>query len=164
MKKPIVGVMGPGGPNSEIINNCAYEVGCALGKKQLIVLTGGRNQGVMDAALRGAKEQGSLTLGILPGSDTQECSNHIDIPVITSMGDARNVINVLTADVLIFVGMGPGTASELALTIKHCKPLILLEQTEQDIDFAHRLSKGNCYVAQNPGQAVHKIVEWFRLR
>lgn len=42
----------------------------------------------------------------------------VDIPIVTGMGSARNNINALSSNVLVAVGMGPGTASEVALALK----------------------------------------------
>jgi uncharacterized protein (TIGR00725 family) len=42
------------------------------------------------------------------------------------MGKARNVINVLSADVVVVCGGGPGTASEAAHALNTGRPLILL--------------------------------------
>jgi hypothetical protein len=47
------------------------------------------------------------------------------------MGEARNLINVLSSRVLLFVGMSAGTASELALAIKTGSPAILVGQREE---------------------------------
>ena len=47
--------------------------------------------------------------------------------VFTGMGQARNVINVLSADVgVVCGGGGPGTASEAAHALNGGRPLILL--------------------------------------
>jgi hypothetical protein len=50
-----------------------------------LLLTGGRNLGVMDAASRGAKSVGGLTVGILPGNDTQGISEAVDIAIVTGI-------------------------------------------------------------------------------
>jgi uncharacterized protein (TIGR00725 family) len=72
-----------------------------------------------------------MVVGILPGSDTSGMSPYIDIPIVTGMLDARNSINILSISVVFFIGMSPGTASELALALKHKKPVILLAQREE---------------------------------
>jgi len=132
--------MGPGESASEMVRNTAFELGKACGQNAWITLTGGRDTGVMDAALYGARQAGGLTLGILPDESGSNASDHIDIAIKTGMGQSRNVINVLTADVVVGVGLGPGTSSEISLAVKFGKPVILLNQHEGSISFFRSLS------------------------
>lgn len=82
------------------------------------ILTGGLKYGVMDEALRGAKENGGLTLAIMPTDDREEFSKYADIPTITTMKAGRNYIEVLTSDIIIACGISAGTSSEISLAIK----------------------------------------------
>lgn len=122
--------MGPGqGASSEACDR-AFELGQEIAQAGWILLTGGRCEGIMDAANRGAKAAGGLTLGILPGASKLGVSEAVDIPVITGLGNARNAINVLSSEVVIACGMGLGTASEVALALKEGRPVILLDDNE----------------------------------
>ncbi|HVQ47086.1 MAG TPA: hypothetical protein VMS62_09675 [Gemmatimonadales bacterium] len=125
-RRPVIGVMGAGEASSQSLA-FARELGTLLAQRGWIVLTGGRPEGVMAAASAGAKQvPGSLTLGILPGT-AGGTGPDVDIAVFTGMGEARNMINVLTSDVVIACGVeGPGTVSEVALALKAEKPVILL--------------------------------------
>lgn len=38
----------------------------------------------------------------------------VDIPILTGLGSARDNINALSSNVLVAVGMGPGTAAEVS--------------------------------------------------
>jgi uncharacterized protein (TIGR00725 family) len=125
MKKTIIGIMGPGETATAQDLQNAYELGKNIAQQGWIVLTGGRNIGVMDAASKGAKSVNGLTVGILPGRDHQDVSEAVDIAIFTDMGNARNNINVLSSDVVIACGMGAGTASEVALALKNQKKVIL---------------------------------------
>jgi uncharacterized protein (TIGR00725 family) len=80
----------------------------------------------MEAAARGAKAAGGLTVGILPGPDAEEAGPSIDIPIPTDMGHARNVINVRSADAVIGVSGGCGTVSEIALALKMGIPVVAI--------------------------------------
>ena len=71
----------------------AEEVGRELAKRQVVVVCGGLT-GVMAAVCRGAKAEGGTTIGILPGTDPNASSPHVDYPIMTGMGYARNVIVV----------------------------------------------------------------------
>jgi uncharacterized protein (TIGR00725 family) len=65
-------------------------------------------------------EAGGLTLGVLPvESERGGYPNRwVAIPIYTGAGMARNAINVLSADLCVAIGGGPGTLSEIALALK----------------------------------------------
>ena len=57
------------------------------------------------------------------------------------MDNARNNINILSSDVVIACGYGgSGTASEIALALKSGKPVILLNERRECIDFFRAIS------------------------
>jgi uncharacterized protein (TIGR00725 family) len=105
----------------------ARELGQRIADKGWILLNGGRNAGVMAASAQGADEAGGLTIGILPDDDAADAAPHIQIPIPTGMGSARNQINVLAAQVVIACPGGPGTISEVALALKYGRPVICLQ-------------------------------------
>ncbi|UBF27921.1 TIGR00725 family protein [Kovacikia minuta CCNUW1] len=154
MRKPIIGVMGPGDRATSEELRVAYQLGQAIARAGWVLLTGGRNQGVMDAASRGAKSAGGLTVGILPGHDRQGISAAIDIPILTDMGSARNNINVLSSDVVIACGMGAGTASEVALALKANKSVILLHSSGESQAFFQTLAGKQVLVAAEVEAAI----------
>ena len=135
----IIGIMGPGEGASEAVTKTAFALGQAIAKQGWTVLTGGRNVGVMHAASQGAKSIGGQTIGILMDADKKRMSEYVDIPIITDLGSARNNINVLTSDVVVACGMGPGTASEVSLAVKAKKPVILVNATEHEQTFFNNL-------------------------
>lgn len=126
MRKIIIGVMGPGENATETDLSNAYNLGKLIAQQGWVLLTGGRNAGVMERASQGAKTEGGLTVGILPGKNTTGISEAVDIAILTDMGNGRNNINVLSSDIIIACGMGMGTASEVALALKNGKPVLLL--------------------------------------
>ncbi|MEL7522490.1 MAG: cytochrome, partial [Cyanobacteria bacterium J06553_1] len=97
MTKIIIGVMGAGERATSEDLKSAYLLGQAIADNNWVLLTGGRNVGVMHAASRGAKTRNGLVLGILPGSDKTDMSEAVDITIVTDLGSARNNINVLSA-------------------------------------------------------------------
>ncbi|WP_225896124.1 TIGR00725 family protein [Dendronalium phyllosphericum] len=131
MRKIVIGVMGPGEKAKENDLRNAYELGQLIAKQGWVLLTGGRNVGVMDAASKGAKASNGLTIGILPNDTQDGISQAVDIAIFTDMGNARNNINVLSSDLVIACGMGAGTASEIALALKGKKQVILLTDDEE---------------------------------
>jgi uncharacterized protein (TIGR00725 family) len=78
----------------------------------------------MEAACRGAKEADGLTVGILPGADRTEANPFVDVVLPTGLGEARNALVVGAADVVIAIGGGYGTLSEIALALKAGKRVI----------------------------------------
>jgi len=120
-----LGVIGAGNASAEI-----YEMAVAVGREAArrgwIVMTGGLG-GVMEAAPRGAREAGGLTLGILPGGDRGEANPYIQVAVATHIRHARNSIIAHTADALIAVDGEYGTLSEIALGLKLGKPVVGLK-------------------------------------
>ncbi|MCZ6520369.1 MAG: cytochrome [Bacteroidetes bacterium] len=158
MGKVIIGVMGPGeAATPEDIEN-SYQMGKLIASKGWVTLSGGRNQGVMEAVSRGASQGGGLTIGISPSSNDKNLSDFIDIPILTGMGSARNNINVLTAQVVVVCGMGAGTLSEAALAIKANKNLIILNWDEESILFIKKLGGSLIHKAEDPN-SVLSIIE-----
>ena len=127
----------------------AYNLGKMIAQQGWILLTGGRKSGVMDAASQGAKSVDGLTIGILPGKDSQGISEAVDIAIFTDMGNARNNINVLSSDVIIACGIGAGTASEIALAVKNGKQVILLNEDETSKVFFKNISPDNINIVEN---------------
>ena len=101
----------------------AETVGRALAEAGAVLVCGGRG-GVMEAACRGAKGAGGLTVGILPGTSRSEANAYVDIPIVTGIGTARNAIVVRTAQAMIAVGGSYGTLSEIALALVCGVPVV----------------------------------------
>ena len=73
MRKIIIGVMGRGENATANDLQNAYILGQLIAKQGWVLLTGGRNVGVMDAVSKGAKSADGLTIGILPGEIRMVC-------------------------------------------------------------------------------------------
>lgn len=157
MRKTVIGIMGPGTDVSEIDRQNAYELGKLIAQAGWVLLTGGRNVGVMHAANLGAKSADGLTIGILPTADKNGISQAVDIAIFTDMGNARNNINVLSSDVVIACGMGAGTASEVALALKANKKVILLTDNQESQLFFKSLSAENVLIAKTPEDAISVV-------
>jgi uncharacterized protein (TIGR00725 family) len=130
-RRPLIGVMGAGEGASAAAIEMAEALGAAIAERGWALLSGGRPEGVMAAACRGAcRVEGHLVVGVLPGDGQgQDRMNtaELDLALFTGMGQARNLINVLSADVVVVCGAGgAGTASEAAHAIKAGRPLVLL--------------------------------------
>ena len=132
----------------------AEAVGRALARRGHTLICGGRG-GVMEAACRGAREAGGHTIGVLPGPDRSDMNEHVEFPIVTNLGSARNLLIVLTADAVIAVGHGGyGTLSEIALASVHGKPVIGLGTWRLSDDAG--LEDQKIVRASDPAEAV----EW----
>jgi len=98
-------------------------VGSLIALRGATLICGGLS-GVMEAASKGAKSHGGLTIGILPHNDKKEANPYIDIPIATGLGLTRNAIIARAADVLIAVGGEYGTLSEIAFALQMGKPVV----------------------------------------
>lgn len=120
----IIGVIGASQAETELLE-VARQVGRELARRGIRLVCGGLG-GVMEAACRGAREGGGVTIGILPGNDKRDANKYVDIPVVTGLSYARNIVLVRTSDALIAVGGGYGTLSEIAFALKLGKPVVAL--------------------------------------
>lgn len=111
----------------------------------------------MDSTLHGAKGAGGMTIGILPTKDPSKTSTYVDIPIYTNMGSGRNVINVLSSDIVIACGMGPWTASEISLALKENKKVILFWTSEYTEKFFQEIWKENVFTAKNSQEVIEII-------
>ncbi len=111
----------------------AEAVGRELARRDAILICGGRG-GVMEAACRGAKAGGGRTVGILPGTSRHQANPYVDIPIVTGLGEARNLLIVRSADAVIAVGGEYGTLSEIAFALKLSVPVVGLGTWELSKD------------------------------
>ena len=157
MRKIIIGVMGPGNAATTADKTYAYELGSAIAQQGWVLLTGGRQEGVMEAANQGAKASNGLTLGILPTADETNLSEAVDLAIFTDMGNGRNNLNVLSSHVVVACGMAAGTASEVALALKNGKSVILLNSSEAAQEFFQSLNSQQVFLADSVEGAIALI-------
>jgi uncharacterized protein (TIGR00725 family) len=122
LRLPIIGIIGAGACTPEI-EKIAYETGAAIAGRKAVLLCGGLG-GVMGAAAQGASEAGGLTIGLLPGTDRNDASRFIQIPLATGLDHARNAVLARSSDALIAISGGYGTLSEIAFALKMGKPIV----------------------------------------
>jgi uncharacterized protein (TIGR00725 family) len=139
----------------------ARRLGRLLAEAGWVVLTGGRPAGVMDAACAGAKSvSGSLTLGILPTGPDGPVSEQVDVAVFTGANEIRNVINVLSSDVVIACGVASaGTASEVALALKLGRPTILLAAEPEAMAFFRTIAGQNTLLTAPTPEGAIALIE-----
>ncbi len=117
-----ISVIGGNQCNTEV-SRLAYEVGKEIANNRALLVCGGLG-GVMEAACKGAKEAGGITIGILPGEDEKSANSYVDIKIPTGLGYARNVLVVKTGHAVIAIDGSTGTLSEIAHALNYNKPVI----------------------------------------
>ena len=122
VKKKFIAVIGGERPSSEEAK-LAEEVGRELARRGAILVCGGLG-GVMEAASKGAISEGGTTIGILPRDNRQQANPYIQIPIVTGMGYARNVIVVKSAQAVIAIDGSFGTLSEIGHALQYNIPVI----------------------------------------
>lgn len=132
-RDPVIGVMG-GASTSDAVLERAEHLGEAIADEGWVLLNGGRAAGVMAASARGAQASGGLVVGVLPGTEgSPGVAEDLDVAIFTDMGQARNVVNVHSSDVVVAMPGGSGTLSEAALAVKTGTPLVLLDWPDADV-------------------------------
>ena len=130
MAKKIIAVIG-GAQADEKILRLAEQVGSSIAQHNGILVTGGMG-GVMNAASKGAKNSGGLVIGILPTINKEDANPYVDIPIVTGIGEARNMIIARTCDAAIAIDGKYGTLSEIAYCLMFNVPVIGIETWEID--------------------------------
>ncbi|NDY43108.1 TIGR00725 family protein [Dissulfurirhabdus thermomarina] len=124
----------------------AEAVGALVARRGAILYCGGLG-GVMEAAAKGAASAGGVTVGILPGAKASDANPYIQIPVVTGMGHARNVVLVRSCQAVISIGGSHGTLSEIALALKMWKPVVGLH-TWENLPDVHYVTSPEAAVAK----------------
>lgn len=121
-QKITISVIG-GSSISTRVEDQAEKIGKMIAELDCVLVCGGLG-GAMEAAAKGAKRAGGLTVGILPGKDKDDANNYIDIALPTSIGYARNTIVACSADIVIALPGSHGTNSEICYALVYGRPVI----------------------------------------
>ncbi len=144
--KPVVGVMGS---HEESWTEFALPLGLLIAEYGYHLLTG-CGGGVMSEVAKGYSQypdERGVILGIKPVADYKKEVNsrsefpnpYIDIPIVThleqkakndSMPYSRNLVNIMTSDVLVVLPGSHGTQNEASLGLLYEKPLVLFGPEE----------------------------------
>lgn len=143
-----IGVIGAGQCSKEI-EQLAEEVGKEIARNKATLVCGGLG-GVMEASAKGAKQEGGNTVGILPGVSFEDANPFIDIPIVTGLSHARNVLVVRSSHALIAIEGGYGTLSEIAIALKIGKPVVGLR--------TWKISE-EIITVETPQEAVKKAID-----
>ncbi len=155
MRKTIVGVMGGCTASAEALDG-AYHIGRLIAEHGWTLLNGGRPEGIMDASSRGAKEAGGTVIGVLFDDDRDNASEYLDYVLPTGLGSGRNIINVLSSDVVVACEGNGGTMSEIAMALRFERRVIVLG-FDPGAAFLDRCGRGEWSLAATPDEAISQI-------
>ncbi len=126
-KKECIGVISVIGASEidEDTEKKAIEIGRQLARNKLAVSCGGL-YGVMEAVCKGAKEEGGLTIGIIPYKEKSAANKYIDIAIPVPFSQGRNIVVVLSGDVIVAIAGKAGTLSEISFAWIYGKPIVAL--------------------------------------
>jgi uncharacterized protein (TIGR00725 family) len=155
MEKPITIAVIGGGQCTRKEARLAEEVGRELARRGAVLVCGGLG-GVMEAACRGAGAEGGTTIGILPGEDSHTANPHVQIPIATGLGYARNIAVVRSARAVIAVGGSYGTLSEIGYALQGGTPVIGLETWSLS---RNGRNDSSIIPAKSPAEAVDRALD-----
>ena len=141
---PIVGVMGAGAHAHE---DLAVPLGRRLARLGVHVLTGG-GTGVMTSVSRAfaeVEDRAGLVIGVLPlavadggpAAGGEYPNPWVEVPIRTHLGklgadpSSRNHVNILTSDVVVALPGSVGTASEVELSVRYGRPIVLFGELDR---------------------------------
>jgi len=171
-RKLQIGVIGSAGPEeypgkggaTEKLIKKAREIGRLLAERNVFVVTGGKG-GIMEAAAKGAKEGGGITIGVIKDGKRFVSNNFTDVEVVTGMSTGGSeFVQTLMCDVLIVLGGGAGTLEEMTIAYRNQKPIVILDKTDgwskkiigKYIDQRKQIKIA---VAKTPKEAVEKAIQ-----
>jgi uncharacterized protein (TIGR00725 family) len=148
-----IAIVGPGrAADAEL--ELAEEAGAAVAEADVGLVCGGLG-GVMEAACRGARSRGGLTVGLLPGTDREAANGWVLVALPTGLGEARNALVVRAADAVVAIGGGWGTLSEIALALKAGLPVVGIGTWEPSLGGE---AAGGVVAAEDPRAAVEEAL------
>ena len=141
----------------------AIEIGRLLAKNNYAVACGGLF-GVMEAVCKGAKQEGGLTIGIIPYKEKSPANKYVDIVIPVPFSQARNIVVVLSGDACIAIAGKAGTLSEISFAWIYGKPIVALTSVDgwsskiagQKLDDRR---SDMIYGVETPQEAVAKVIE-----
>lgn len=131
----------------------AREVGALLAERGATLICGGLG-GAMAAAAAGARQNGGVVVGILPGDDPAEAGPDVQIALATGLGEMRNCLIARSASAMIAIGGGVGTLSEIAFALVLGKPVAGIDTWKLQPPAGGAVAAAGVHPAQSAKEAV----------
>jgi uncharacterized protein (TIGR00725 family) len=174
-----VGVMGSaGGDISREILQKAYRMGQEIARRGCVLITGAC-PGLPHQAVLGAKESGGLVVGISPALNFEEHAmkyaspyHGYDAIIYTGSGlMGREIENIRSCDMVVFMGGRSGTLGEFAIAFDEAKVIGVLKGTggitdriETIISFIHKNTGAQVVYSENPVELLDKLIAVYEER
>ncbi|MBU1120511.1 MAG: TIGR00725 family protein [archaeon] len=126
MRKKVIFVAGSAKNISKKVYEMAEEVGREIARNNCILICGGLS-GVMEAVSKGCREEGGLSIGVIPSAEKSDANHFVDVVIATGIGFGRNFILAQSADAMIVVAGQIGTLIESSAGYYWKKPIIALK-------------------------------------
>ena len=153
-----IGVIGSGFLENKLIYNFSYETGREIALNGFILICGGKG-GVMEAACKGVKDAGGVSVGILPSINKEEANKFVTIHIPTNLGENRNFIVVQSSDIIICIAGKVGTKIEAEYAIKLKKSLITIPKTGGTSSEITNRYPNLVFPVENPKSLIKKVKE-----
>jgi hypothetical protein len=175
--KVTVGVMGSAGGNlGKSVMEKVFALGREIARRGFVLVTGAC-PGLPHEAIKGAKSEGGITLGISPALNFAEhllkyrspCAGY-DAIVYTGSGlMGREIENIRTCDLVIFAGGRSGTLGEFAIAYDEAKVIGILlgtggiaDRLEQIISFIDKKTGATVVMDADPIRLLDKLEAVYR--
>src|SRR5512136_1212431 len=177
--KMTVGVMGSaGGTLDEDVRLPVRRLGAAIARRGYVLITGAC-PGMPHEAVKGAKEQGGIVVGVSPALNLEEHAIRYHSPtrfydaiIYTGSGlMGREVANIRSCDVVIFAGGRSGTLGEFAIAYDEAKVIGVLKGTggitdriETIISFIQKNTGAQVVYGEEPADLLDKLIAVYQER
>ncbi len=175
--KVTVGVMGSAGGNlGKGVMEKVFTLGREIARRGFVLVTGAC-PGLPHEAVKGAKSEGGITLGISPALNFAEhllkyrspCAGY-DAIVYTGSGlMGREIENIRTCDLVIFAGGRSGTLGEFAIAYDEAKVIGILlgtggiaDRLELIISFIDKVTGATVVMDDDPIRLLDKLEQVYR--
>jgi uncharacterized protein (TIGR00725 family) len=135
----------------------AYELGKELAQAGYVIISGGMG-GIMQAVARGVSEHDGICIGLLPGHRQSEGNPYLTVGIPTGLGHARNILVARAGEVVVAIGGGYGTLSEIAFALTMGKVVIGLNTWSA---VSHTGVPAELIKIQSPQEALLELQKFF---
>lgn len=170
-RKIQIGVMGSAADlkYSKKIEKLAEEIGYWIATNNAVLIFGAEKDcdSLSTAACRGAKKVGGLTVGVTYGRSKDIWQKEdVDIVIVSGLerGGGRELTLVSSCDVIITIGGGSGTLTEMAIAYQANIPIIALSSTggwskKLSGTYLDKRKRLKVQQAKTPKEAVEKAIK-----
>jgi uncharacterized protein (TIGR00725 family) len=174
-----VGVMGSAGGNlSRAILQKGYRMGQEIARRGCVLITGAC-PGLPHQAVLGAKSVGGTVIGISPALNFEEHAmkyaspyNGYDAIIYTGSGlMGREIENIRSCDLVVFMGGRSGTLGEFAIAYDEAKVIGVLKGTggitdkiETIISFIEKNTGAQVVYGEEPTDLLNKLIAVYQER